>query len=245
VGKVPENLSDESMAVGHGLPSPKGPHLQPIRLACLVAAWVALAGILIGVGDLVTQSGRVQDFDSHITSVVVAHRSEGLNVAMKAVTWFGSWVAVLVAAATVLLLALRRTLSLGFVLLAVLFWGGTQGGTTLAKHLVRRPRPPESLRLVSAHGWSWPSGHTATATLVFAVLAAVVWMITPKAGPRLLAVLGWIIVVAAVAFSRVELGVHWTTDVLASLVFVSAWLVVALVLFTPRRFGQVDKAVPA
>jgi membrane-associated phospholipid phosphatase len=36
---------------------------------------------------------------------------------------------------------------------------------------------------------------------------------------------GWIFVAAAVAFSRIELGVHWTTDVLASVVFATAWLV--------------------
>jgi membrane-associated phospholipid phosphatase len=36
---------------------------------------------------------------------------------------------------------------------------------------------------------------------------------------------GWIFVAAAVGFSRVELGVHWTTDVLASVVFATAWLV--------------------
>jgi undecaprenyl-diphosphatase len=186
---------------------------------------MVLAGILIGVGELVDHSGAVQGFDNHVTSFVVAHRTAGLNAAMKAVTWLGSWVAVLVAAAVVLVLVFRRRLSVGFLLLAVVAWAGTQGGTTLAKNVVQRPRPPEDLRLVSAHGWSWPSGHTATATLVFAVLATVVWMLTTSVRLRLLAVVGWIFVAMAVAFSRVELGVHWTTDVLASLVFATAWLV--------------------
>jgi undecaprenyl-diphosphatase len=192
---------------------------------------MALAGILMGVGTLVVHSGTVQGFDNHVTSVVVAHRSAGLNAAMKAVTWLGSWVAELVAAALVLLLVLRHQLSVGFLLLAVVAWIGAQGGTTLAKHIVERPRPPEHLRLVSAHGWSWPSGHTSTATFVFAVMATVVWVLIPRAGPRLLAALGWIVAAMAVAFSRVELGVHWTTDVLASVVFVVAWLLVIGVLF--------------
>ena len=199
---------------------------NPVRLAVLVVAWMVLAGVLIGVGELVDQSGAVQSFDNHVTSFVVAHRTGGLDAAMKAVTWLGSWVAVLVAAAVVLVLVFRRRLSVGFLLLAVVAWAGTQGGTTLAKNVVQRPRPPEDLRLVSAHGWSWPSGHTATATLVFAVLATVVWMLTPSVRLRFLAALGWIVVAVAVAFSRVEVGVHWTTDVIASVVFATAWLLI-------------------
>jgi undecaprenyl-diphosphatase len=204
---------------------------NPVRLAVLVVAWMVLAGVLIGVGEIVDHSGAVQGFDNHVTSLVVAHRTAGLNTAMKAVTWLGSWVAVLVAAGLVLLLVLRRRLPVGFLLLAVVAWAGTQGGTTLAKNVVQRPRPPEDLRLVSAHGWSWPSGHTATATLVFAVLATVVWMLNTSVGLRVLAVMGSILVAVAVAFSRVELGVHWTTDVLASVVFATAWLVALEMIF--------------
>jgi undecaprenyl-diphosphatase len=150
---------------------------------------------------------------------------------MKAVTWLGSWVAEVVGATVVLVLVFRHRLSNAFLVLAVVAWAGTQGATTLAKHLVQRQRPPEHLRLVSAHGWSWPSGHTTAAALVFAVLATVVWLLFPRGGPRSLAVLGWIVATAVVAFSRVELGVHWTTDVLASIVFVIGWLLAVRLLF--------------
>jgi undecaprenyl-diphosphatase len=201
--------------------------LDPVRVTVFVVAWLALAGVLIGFGELVVHTEGIQRFDAHVTSVVVAHRSTGLDRAMKAVTWLGSWVASAVTAGVVLLLVLRRRLSVGFLLLVLTIWGGTQGGTTLAKNVVQRPRPPEQLRLVSAHGWSWPSGHTATATLVFTVIAAVVWTLCPSAGPRVLVALASLIAVAAVAYSRVELGVHWSTDVLASVVFVAAWLTVA------------------
>jgi undecaprenyl-diphosphatase len=204
----------------------RGAHLKLTRVALLVVAWMGLAGILIGVGELVDHSSAVQSFDNHVTSFVVSHRTAGLNAVMKAVTWLGSWVVVMVAAAIVLVLVLRRRLSIGFLLLAVVGWAGTQGGTTLAKNVVRRPRPPEDLRLVSAHGWSWPSGHTATATLVFAVLATVVWMLTASVRLRFLAAVGWIVVAVGVAFSRVEVGVHWTTDVLASVVLATAWLMI-------------------
>jgi undecaprenyl-diphosphatase len=223
------------------------PHLlDPIRVTVMVVAWLALAGALIGIGELVVHTGTIQRFDDHMTSVVVAHRSTGLDGAMKAVTWLGSWVALACAAGVLLLLVLRRRLPAEFLLLALTLWGGTQGGITLAKNVVQRPRPPEQVWLVSAHGWSWPSGHTATATLVFAVLAAMVWTLCPGAGPRLLAALASLIAVAAVAFSRVELGVHWSTDVVASVVFVAAWLVVAGFLYgSTFTQGSQDRPVTA
>jgi hypothetical protein len=76
---------------------------------------MVLAGILIGAGELVDHSGAVQGFDNHVTSFVMAHRTAGLNAAMKAVTWLGSWVAELVAGAVVLLFVLRRRLSVGLL----------------------------------------------------------------------------------------------------------------------------------
>jgi undecaprenyl-diphosphatase len=217
-------MTKASEAGGCGPAKRSGSHLNLARLAVLVAAWVVLAGILIGAGEVVNHSDAVQGFDNHVTSFVVAHRTAALNAATRALTWLGSWVTVLVAAGVLLLLVLRRRLPVGFLLLAVVAWAGTQGGTTLAKNVVQRPRPPKDLRLVSAQGWSWPSGHTATATLVFAVLATAVWMLTTSVGLRLLAVVGWVLVAVGVAFSRVELGVHWTSDVLASMVFATAWL---------------------
>lgn len=201
----------------------------------LVLTWLTLGSCLIGVGALVTHSGHVQGFDNRITAIVVAHRSDALNAAMKVATWFGSWAAVLAVAAALLVLVVCRRLSVLAFVFAVLLWGGTQGAISLAKNVVQRPRPPDHLRLISAHGWSWPSGHTATATLVFGILAAAVWINVPRALPRALAILGWAIVAVLVAFSRVELGVHWTTDVLASLVFAMAWLFLATLLVRPAQ----------
>ena len=238
-GAVHENQFDERVAQGVRGRRPKGPELRPARVALLLVAWMAFAGILIGVGQLVTHSGRIQGFDNHVTSIVVAHRGPGLNVIMKAVTWLGSWVAVLAATAVIVVLVLRRTLSVGFFVLAALLWAGTQGATTLAKHVVQRPRPPESLRLVTAHGWSWPSGHTAVAVVVFDVLAMV---LTHFMRSRVAQVATWtaaVVAIAAVGFSRIELWVHWTTDVLASVVFVSGWLGATVTLFA-RELGAAD-----
>ncbi len=209
------------------------------RALALILAWAFLTGLLIAVGVGVEHSSSVNAFDRRVTSLVVAHRTSALNMVMKAVTWLGSWVALVATGILLVFLVLRRRLPVAAVILAVVAWAGESGGVTVAKYAVERDRPPQDLRLVSAHGWSWPSGHTAVALLVFTTLAFVVVAITPRSGYRTLAWALTAMAVAAVAFSRVELGVHWTTDVIASMIFVSAWLVVVFACFgsdiPPRR----------
>ena len=210
-----------------------------MRVLVLIVAWAALTGLLIVFGEGVVHSSSVNAFDRHVTSVVVAHRTPALNAIMKTATWLGSWVALVVTGILLMALAFRRRLPVAAVVLVVVAWAGENGGVTLAKHVVERDRPPQDLRVVSAHGWSWPSGHTAVALLVFTTLALVVAAIAPSSRSRTLAWLLAGLAVVAVAFSRVELGVHWTTDVVASLIFVGAWLVVLLALFAsdvrPKR----------
>jgi undecaprenyl-diphosphatase len=202
-----------------------------VRALVLIVAWAALTGLLIGVGVGVVHSSSVNAFDRHVTTLVAAHRTPALNVVMKVVTWLGSWVALVATGLILVVLAFRHRLPVAAVVLAVVAWAGENAGVTLAKHVVERDRPPPDLRLVSAHGWSWPSGHTAVAVVVFTTLALVVGAIAPRSGYGILAWVLAALAVAAVAFSRVELGVHWTTDVIASMIFVSTWLVVLFALF--------------
>jgi membrane-associated phospholipid phosphatase len=221
------------------------PLSRSLKAVVLVVAWAGLTGLLIAVGVGVVHSSSINAFDRHVTSVVVAHRSPALNAAMKTVTWLGSWIALVATGILVLVLAFRRRIPLAAVVLAVVAWAGEAGGVTLAKHVVGRDRPPQDLRLVSAHGWSWPSGHTAVAIVIFTTLALVVVAVAPNPLSRTLAWVLAVLAVVAVAFSRIELGVHWTTDTIASTVFVVAWLVVLLALFASEaRPEHVDAAAP-
>jgi undecaprenyl-diphosphatase len=190
----------------------------------LLVAWLGLAGILIAAGEGVTHSPAVAAWDGHVTEWMVAHRSPPLNTFMKAVTWLGTWIALAAAAIFVFVLTALRRLPVLAVVLAVVAWGGEAAGVTLAKNVARRQRPPERLWLMTAHGWSWPSGHAAAATLVFTVLAIVATYLVRNPALRLLVWVGAVLAVAAVGLSRIELGVHWTTDVIGSIVFVGLWI---------------------
>jgi len=120
------------------------------------------------------------------------------------------------------------------IVVAVFAWAGEAGGVRIGKTVVGRERPPRAIWLVTAHGWSFPSGHTAAACLAFTALALCV--ATPVR-PRAVRILCWLmagLAVAATGFSRVELGVHWTTDVIASVLFVAGWLTAMAVVLGGR-----------
>jgi membrane-associated phospholipid phosphatase len=172
------------------------------------------------------QSSTLTTFDHDVTSFVVSHRTPALDDAMKALTWLGSWLALLVVAGVTALQVARRRVPLIAVLFVLAAWAGELGAVTLAKAVVGRQRPPRDLWLVAAHGQSFPSGHTANAVVVCVMSALLVSSsvrTTPaKASTWAVAILA----IVTVGFSRIELGVHWTTDVLASAVFVTVWMAI-------------------
>ena len=205
-----------------------------LRFAVLAGIWAGLVGLLIAAGEFVVHSAAVTHFDDHVTRAVVSSRTAALTSVMKSVTWLGSWVALLVAALVVVVLVRIKRLPVLAIFVAVFAWAGEAGGVKIGKTVVGRHRPPQAIWLVTAHGWSFPSGHTAAACLAFTALALCV--ATP-ARPRAVRVLTWLIAglaVAATAFSRVELGVHWTTDVIASVLFVAGWLTAIAVVLGGR-----------
>ena len=195
-----------------------------LRMVVLAGVWAGLVGLLIAVGEIVIHSATLTHFDQHTTRVVVSWRTAALNSVMKAMTWFGSWVALAVAAGLIAALVITRRLPVLAIFVGVFAWAGEAGGVRIGKEVVSRHRPPPAIWLVRAHGWSFPSGHAAASCLAFTVLAVCVATLT---GHRAVRVLGWLaagLAVAATAFSRVELGVHWMTDVIAGVVFVICWL---------------------
>jgi membrane-associated phospholipid phosphatase len=106
----------------------------------------------------------------------------------------------------------------------------TQLVVDLIKSAVERPRP--DLALTEAAGYSFPSGHSATSVALYALLAFALARLARHSHHRRLIVCSGIALAAAVGISRVWLGAHFPTDVLAgwvvgAAVAALAWLAVA------------------
>ena len=106
--------------------------------------------------------------------------------------------------------------------LLIVIWAGAIELYSLAKNVVDRPRPPMHLWLTNASSTAFPSGHATQSLSTFAALALVAAAVTPIARRPVLALAA--VVAAGVGWSRVYLGVHWTTDVLAGWLAAACWV---------------------
>lgn len=105
----------------------------------------------------------------------------------------------------------------------------------LLKYTFQRARPSFDDPLLTLATYSFPSGHASGATLFYGFLAAYLVCVVPRAGVRVTVAAAAVAMTALVALSRVYLGAHYLSDVLAGVAFGSAWLAVCITAISTLR----------
>src|SRR5690606_7846666 len=194
--------------------------LREQRWATAVAAGlsgVLLVALLLGVGHL-------QALDQGLLALVQEQRSASLDGLAVLVTRMGDFSTQVAAGIllTLLLLLARRTQAALFLGGCMLLTGLANGGL---KQLFARARPDVLLQPLDT--FSLPSGHSSAAFACFLALGVLAGRGAP-ARSRLTWLLLASLPAIAIALSRVYLGVHWPTDILAGALLAgpvcAAWL---------------------
>jgi undecaprenyl-diphosphatase len=111
----------------------------------------------------------------------------------------------------------------------------------LLKHAFQRARPQFDDPLLTLSTYSFPSGHTASATILWGLLAC--WLASGKPRPQsMMILLAALCIVALVGLSRMYLGVHYLSDVLAALAEGVAWLALCITSLTTLRRRRAARA---
>jgi uncharacterized protein (TIGR03382 family) len=153
--------------------------------------------------------------------------------AMRALSTVGSapaYVVVFVAVVGWLLWRRRRRLATYVVVSLV----GSALLNEVVKRLVDRARPVLPHPVARAAGWSFPSGHAQSAVVAYTVLLVVFLPVLGAVLRRLLVAFA-VAMVLAIGFSRVALGVHFVSDVLAGYALGAAWVVAMTAAFAAWR----------
>jgi undecaprenyl-diphosphatase len=212
--------------------------LREPRVRSLAAYAVAFAVSLIvfaRIAEDYLTGDPIVDWDIHFAVWLHDHTTSGLVTAFKLVTLAGNAVVLSALVLAVGAVLWRRGAANDATFLAAAFFGAevVNAGLKLAFH---RPRP--ELAFLHLDTYSFPSGHSTVATATFGAIAFLVWPRLSTARRRVAVVTTAVCIVGLVAFSRLYLGVHYLSDVLAGLALGASWL--SLCLFTHTFFADRD-----
>ncbi len=206
----------------------------------LTAAGVLVMGGAIGIGVLLTMVRTHQGFarwDVAFAQFGADHASNISTSFLRDVSQLAGYQGVLAIGLLLVAAEWRRQRALALIGFVVLTLGGQFAIAELVKAVVGRGRP-DILHLTGFSGSSFPSGHATAAAAMFMAAAL---LLGRKRTARTKAVLVGLAVslAVAVASTRVLLGVHWFTDVLAGLLLGWAWFALCSIAFGGRlmQFG--------
>lgn len=189
-------------------------HFTGRPLTIFVVLLLYVAALLAGLAQDYVSGDPITVVDRRVAAILTALRTAGAIRFFAVVTQLGSWIVVTGGAAALAALLWRerqRVLAAG-VLLTLLT---AQLANALAKVSFQRPRPDALFAVVVEDSFSFPSGHATSAAAFFGFLAYALVRSRMRWRARVVGAMAMLAVVPLVDASRLVLGVHYLSDVLA------------------------------
>ena len=190
-------------------------------------------GFFLIIGLLVVSEATIA-FDTSIQRFVISMRRDFLTVLLKIITYSANWqTIVLVCAAFLTMKKTRIKMGVPLSIASAI----STGIYKCAKMIYARPRPEIDFHLIEQAGLSFPSGHSMTGLVFYGLL---IYFIAKygkenRAQKALISLVSVLIVL--IGFSRVYLGVHYPTDVLAGW-FLGTSLLMCTIIFLEKGYFE-------
>lgn len=215
------------------------------RRMALSLALLALFTLIFTVLAVRLSGSGLFAFDDRISSWVFKLVSDRMTPVMKGFTFLGSTVGI----------TLFTIIAIGWMIWRKQYWeplflviavlGGTAFNHVL-KAIFHRERPTLH-RLIEQSGYSFPSGHSMESFIFYGMICMLLFVFFKNTRTRALLLLLTALIILSIGVSRIYLGVHYPSDVLAGYCAGGAWLIVCLtvldmVLDARRKSGKTKAA---
>jgi undecaprenyl-diphosphatase len=191
----------------------------------LIAGFAAALAALLFFGWLADAvlGGETGSFDAAVRGTVHGWASPHLTSAMRALTWLGSEM-VMVPLGALLFCWLSAAGRRHAAILLILAGLGAEALNLCLKLFFQRPRPGTFFGYPQPETYSFPSGHAMVSFCFYGALAAILTTRMESRGGRITIWTGAAILAAAIGLSRVYLGVHYPSDVIAGYAAGAVWV---------------------
>ncbi len=190
--------------------------------------------LFISVLESLIQEESLYQADSRIINLLQVLRTPAINKLMAFITYLGEGSIVILGAffiALLLFILKKKNYSIALII-SVLFG---QIFVWVLKNIIQRSRPSPLNALISESSFSFPSGHAFLALSFYGLLSYFIFRESKNKLQKILSILFGILLIIGIGFSRIYLGVHWPSDVLASYAAGAAWLAMLITSLEIRR----------
>jgi membrane-associated phospholipid phosphatase len=220
------------------------PEVATASLLALIATVAIIGGGAFGIVlEMVRGHRGFADFDSAVARFGASHASSLSTHILRLVTQFGGAVVLVPLTVLVALIEARRVRGWAVLWFLAIVVGGQYAIADAIKAVVDRTRP-DILRLTGFSGPSFPSGHATASAAAFAAFALLIGRRRSRntKAALLATAVGATVLICA---TRVLLGVHWLTDVVAGALLGWTWFTIVSIAFGGRRLRFGAPAIAA
>jgi undecaprenyl-diphosphatase len=166
--------------------------------------------------------GDTQQFDAFVRTAVHQLATPGLTRLMQVFSFLGSVAAVTAMCLVAICVSLyfRRTRTAALLAITML---GVAALDVALKHAFHRPRPVAFFGATPS-SYSFPSGHTLGSLCFYGILAAILAARARGRGAKFCIWMAAVVLVGMIGFSRIYLGVHYPSDVIAGYCAAVVWV---------------------